>query len=303
MTVSKIQRRWLLLLPIFFMAYSTSDVMGKSKKQSPWVGAYTGCLGCNTNPAILWKQKNQAIGDGKLTYSRTFDPTIRPVGQESWRKTPSPKHFYSMKPPGNDNAGFIAGKYDREYQAMIRALPSESKITIHHEPENEMSGRTFYQLIKHAHDLAHSVRKDIQIWYVASGFQWETNKAGNVSSSDGWLEAAKYVDRVGIDVYATKKNFKPLSESKGFKRWWTQIVVPAGKAKTGQWGVPERGISGDNGEQARIAILNADWKWVTSQNADLFMYWDYNPKGKYYELDRPNEQKAFQAITAQGRQQ
>lgn len=297
----KIKKK-LLLIALLFLVIFASVATGKSKNQPPWVGARTTCVDCGTKPRALWEQKNAAIGKGKLNISRDFDPTLRPVGKESWRKVPSPQHFYSMKPPDGDISGFVAGKYDRQYREIVAALPSWTQITVHHEPEDEMSGQTFYTLIKHAHDVAHAVRKDVEVWYVATAFQWETNSKGNVATPEGWLQAAKYVDRAGIDIYASDRRFTEIARSKGFMEWWNQIAVPSGKATKGQWGIVERGISGEKGEQARIDILNADWSWATSHNAALFLYWDVNTKGKYYELDRPNEQKAYQAIAAAGRQ-
>jgi hypothetical protein len=302
MNPMKIKRQWLFIPLVILIVSFASVATHATKPQPPWVGARTTCVDCKTDPAILWNQKNTAIADSKLTLSRDFDPTIRPVGKESWRKVPSPKHFYSMKPPNGDIAGFIAGQYDRQYRKVVAALPPQTKITVQHEPEDEMSGETFYSLIKHAYALAHSVRQDIEVWYVATAFQWETNSKGNVATSEGWLDAAKFVDRVGIDVYASDRRFKDIARSEGFMKWWKQIAVPAGKAEKGQWGIVERGISGSNGEQARINILNADWSWAAAHHADLFLYWNVNTRGNYYELDRPNEQKAFQAIAAVGRQ-
>jgi hypothetical protein len=280
-----------------------SIATAETKANPPWVGAYTRCFGgCSTDPAVLWKQKNAAIGGDKLTISRDFDPTIPAVGKESWREVPSPKHFYSMKPPNGDIAGFIAGKYDNQYKDVIAALPAWTKVTVYHEPEDDMDGPTFYALIKRAHDLAHAVRNDVDVWYVATAYQWETNSKGNVTTSEGWLDAAKYVDHAGVDVYAPDRNFTDIAHSKGFMNWWNQVAVPADKSTNGKWGIVERGISGSNGEQARIGLLNADWAWANTHQAHLFLYWDSNSNGKYYELDRPDEQAAYRAIAAAGRQ-
>jgi hypothetical protein len=103
---------------------------------------------------------------------------------------------------------------------------------------------------------------------------------------------------MGVDVYASNRNFTDIAHSEGFMKWWNQIAIPAGKNTNGQWGIVERGISGSNGEQARIGILNADWAWATTHQAQLFLYWDSNAN----ELDRPDEQAAYRAIAAAGRQ-
>jgi len=262
---------------------------------TPWVGAYTGCGGtCSTDPATLWKEKNRLIGGGKLSYSRDFDPTIPSVGREAWRKVPSPYHFYSVKPPQDDINGFLAGRYDDALKAVIRALPAKTKVTMYHEPEDNMSGSTFAALLGHFKTVVKSVRPELSVWYVAMAYQWRTNSKGHVTTNKGWIDAAKTADAVGIDVYARAGYFKSLADDAGFTRWWNEIKVPSGKA---DWGIIERGISNDNGEAARVKMLNDDWSFAKAHDVRIFMYWD---NGKD-ELTGPKETAAYRAITGQGR--
>ena len=262
---------------------------------TPWVGAFTGCRGeCTTDPATLWNEKNRLIGGGRLSYSRDFDPTIPVVGKEAWRKVPSPYHFYSVKPPQEDINGFLAGRYDDALKAVIRALPAQTKVTMYHEPEDNMSGSTFAALLRHFKTVVKSVRPELSVWYVAMAYQWRTNSKGNVTTNKGWIDAAKTADAVGIDVYAPRSNFKSLADDAGFTRWWNEIKIPSGKA---DWGIIERGISDENGEAARVKLLTADWSFAKAHGVRFFMYWD---QGKY-ELKGAKETAAYRSIAAEGR--
>lgn len=261
---------------------------------APWVGAYTGCGGqCTTDPGTLWNEKNRLIGGGRLSYSRDFNKTIPEAGKEAWRKVRSPYHFYSMKPPDEDINGFLAGRYDDALKAVIKALPARTQVTMYHEPEDNMSGPTFAALLRHFKTVVKSVRPEIPVWYVAMAYQWQTNSQGHVTTNEGWIDAAKLADAVGIDVYASRANFKTLAEDAGFTRWWNEIKVPSGKT---DWGIIERGINGKNGEAARVKILNDDWAFAKAHGVRIFLYWDSSGD----ELTGPQETAAYRSIAAQG---
>lgn len=266
-----------------------------AQKTAPWVGAYTGCMGeCTIDAGTLWRDKNRLIGGGKLSYSRDFDPKIPAVGKEAWREVPSPYHFYSVKPTNGDVDGFLAGRYDDALKAVIKELPVGTKVTMYHEPEDNVTGQTFAVLLGHFKSVVHSVRPELQVWYVASAYQWRTNSKGHVATNAGWIDAAKVADAVGIDAYASASNFTSLADDAGFTRWWNEIKVPSGKA---DWGVIERGISGKNGEAARVRMLNADWSFVKARNVSIFLYWDHGAN----ELTGAEETAAYRFIAAQGR--
>jgi hypothetical protein len=275
---------------------TTSAGATEAAASTPWVGAYTGCHNqCTTDPATLWNQKNRLIGDGKLSYSRDFNPTIPPVGKEAWRKVPSPYHFYSVKPPEDDINGFLAGRYDNALRAVIRALPAGTKVTMYHEPEDNMSGQTFAALLGHFRTVVKSVRPELSVWYVAMAYQWRTNSKGHVTTTNkGWIDAAKAADAVGIDVYASRSNFKTLADDTGFTRWWNEIKVPSGKA---DWGIIERGISNENGEAARAKMLDDDWSFAKARDVHIFLYWDQGGN----ELTGAKETATYRSIAAQGR--
>jgi hypothetical protein len=261
---------------------------------TPWVGAHAGCDDtCTTDPATVWNETNRLIGGGRLSYSRDFNPTIPPVGKESWRKVPSPYHFYSVKPPADNINGFIVGRYDDALRAVIRALPAGTKVTMYHEPEDNMSGQTFAALLGHFRTVVKSVRPEIPVWYVAMAYQWRTNSKGHVGTNQGWIDAAKTADAVGVDVYAPARYFKSLADDAGFTRWWNEIKVPSGKA---DWGIIERGISNENGAAARVKILDNDWAFAKSHGLRIFLYWDTGGD----ELTGPQEAAAYRSIAAQG---
>jgi hypothetical protein len=295
----KNKSKWYLLPCIMLGLSFTAIATHAEKTSSPLVGVHS-------QPPENWTIDNKELGGGKLRMSRDFDSTIPAVGNEGWQRANAPKHFYSMKPPNDDIQGFIEGKYDKEFRAVVKALPPWTNLTVYHEPEDNMDGKTFYKLIKHAHDVAHDERKDrndIHVWYVAMSFQWETNSKGNVSTPEGWLDAAKYVDRVGVDVYARDNNFVDIGRNKGFMAWWNKIAVPAGKIANGKWGIMERGISRNQGADEQIKILQADWQWATTHNADIFLYWNADTNGNNYKIVEQKVKDAFQKIAAEGRQQ
>ncbi|MCP3802215.1 hypothetical protein NLX83_23380 [Allokutzneria sp. A3M-2-11 16] len=256
-----------------------------------WVGASTG------SQAAGWSTAQNAIGDDKLSYRRSFDPTLRSPDKASWRVAGS-RHWYSAKPPENDIQGYIDGKYDGQLRALAKDLPPGTIFTVYHEPEDDMSGATFNLLMRKTIDVVKAANPGVLVWYSAMAYQWETNSKGNVGSPAGWIDAARAADGVSLDVYASPGD-GPLRirDDKGFKRWWDLIKVPSGKP----WGISERGIAAAHGEQRRIAVLKDDWAFVKERGAHHFLYWQNNNDGKWM-LTGSEEKAAFRAIAAQGRQ-
>lgn len=274
-----------------------ADGGSDAAKQVPFVGAAAAGKG-SYDYGKVWDEVQEKIGDGKLTYRRCFDPTLPEAGRENWRRAKAAHSFYSAKPPKGDFKGLAEGKYDDRIRTLVRDLPAGTKFTVFHEPENDMSGRDFHRMFTRLHKVVKKERPDdVQLWYVAMAYQWRTNSKGHVDTSDGWLDAAKLADAVGIDIYASG-HFRTLDKDKGFKRWWEQIREPVGDGK--QWGVIERGITADKGEAARLEILDADWKFATAHGADSFLYWQ-SPKDGSWQLTTSAEVKAYRKIAAAGR--
>ncbi|MFB9905748.1 hypothetical protein [Allokutzneria oryzae] len=255
-----------------------------------WVGASTGPA------ADGWSAAQDDIGGGKLSYRRSFDPTLREPSSANWHKAGS-LHWYSAKPPNNDIQGYIDGKYDKELTALARELPSGTIFTVYHEPEDNMSGAKFAQLMRKTIAVVKSANSGVQVWYAAMAYQWETNSKGNVGSPAGWIDAARAADGVALDIYAGPREAIAIRDDAGFKRWWDLIKVPSGKP----WGIAERGIAAEHGEQKRIAILADDWAFAKEKGAHHFLYWQQNNDGKW-KLDTEKEKAAFREIAAQGRQ-
>jgi hypothetical protein len=49
-------------------------------------------------------------------------------------------------------------------------------------------------------------------------YQWQTNSQGHVTTNEGWIDATKLADAVGVDVYATRGNFTTLVDDPSFTR-------------------------------------------------------------------------------------
>ncbi|WP_129662805.1 hypothetical protein [Phytoactinopolyspora endophytica] len=288
-----------LLTGATMVVAGSTAVAGSGEERFPYVGAFAGDdLPDDYDRQLWWDKAQEDIGRGRLTYRRVFDPTIPAVGEEDWRKTDAPCNFYSVKPPDKDVQGYIDGLYDDRLRALVEALPECTVFTVYHEPEDNMSGQTFYQLMSKTVDVVKSVRPDIEVWYVAMAYQWMTNSKGNVATNDGWLDAAKIADGVGIDVYAPRWYFRSMEEDDGFWRWWDLIKVPSGK----KWGVLERGISADYGEDARATMLRDDWKFSVRMGAEMFLYWHTNiGMDEEWWLLGKKEQQVYQNMAAQGR--
>jgi hypothetical protein len=93
-------------------------------------------------------------------------------------------------------------------------------MTVWHEPENDMPGNRFAALTRRAYDDLKTVRPDVEYWTVAMAYQWETNSRGNTGTPAGWVDAARHVDAVGIDIYAPHWDFQPVRNDRGFQRWF-----------------------------------------------------------------------------------
>lgn len=242
---------------------------------NPVVGAFAGTT------ADQWVSADAAIGPLKIR--RSFDPTIVAAGNEAWRAVGGVSQFYSFKPPGGDVAGMTAGSYDSDVARICADLPGGSRVTVWHEPEDDWSAATMRDLYAHivpvCHTAAVTAGHSIYFWYVAMAYQW---RPGSTTVTDAtiatWLQVAAQVDRVGADVYSANWNgFHDLATAPDFQRWLTQLAVPSGKP----WGVVERGVSSENGDQARADVLAADWAYLTGLGGTgepsvpkTYMYWD-----------------------------
>jgi hypothetical protein len=265
---------------------------------APWVGAYVGELN-NPSPdyLALWRARQREWGP--VPVRRCYDSSIKAPDKGAWLKVPGAVPAYSLKPPNGDTSGFISGQYVTAYQALVQALPYGSFLAVYHEPEDNLTGETFAALTARAYDDAKMVRPDLTFMYAAMAYQWEIGAQGqgNTATTDGWLDAAKLVDLVTVDVYASQADFKPMSQDAGFARWMTDIVAASGTP----WGVTERGISDHAGDTARADILAEDWAYACRYGAQLFLYYDADWSGGNWLLDRPLELGVMGRIAAQGR--
>lgn len=262
---------------------------------APWVGAYVGQQTGTPNYPALWKTAQREYGP--LHVWRCFDSSIKTPVTARYNSVPGPVPFYSLKPPNGDVAGFTAGNYTTAYQSVVEGLPYGSHLAVYHEPEDDLTGSTFLSLTQRAYDDAKAVRPDVTFWYVAMAYQWETNSKGNVGSVAGWLDAAEYVDAVGIDVYAPSTDFKPMSQDGGFARWFNEIAAASGTP----WGVSERGVSGHAGETARADILAADWSFLCRNGGQMLLLWDADWDGYPYKLTGSAEKALMRGVASQGR--
>lgn len=282
---------------------------------APLVGAYVAAApGSDGDFQTPWDELDLQVGPLRL--ARSFDTTIVEPAKAKHHtiKGVGVSHIYSLKPPTvpgpdgptHDLEGFINGRYTKAYQRLVEALPSGTRFTVWHEPENDMTGTRFAALTARAvGDLRVVVPDPRRVSYgvVALAYQYQRNTKGHVLTAagklkPGWLEAARLADWRALDVYAGGPNdFTTISADVGAQRWLDLLVTETG----GPWGIAERGISNHAGEGARAKMLMADWRFVCSYGADFFMYWNAQLKTVPYPLVGHDELAVFGRIVAQGR--
>jgi hypothetical protein len=261
---------------------------------APRVGAYVGAETGTVDYPGLWRAAQRSFGP--LHIWRCFDSTIKAPASARYAKVPGPTPFYSLKPPNADRAGFAAGQYVTAYQTVVSGLPQGSYLAVWHEPEDDMTGDQFAALTERAYADAKAVRPDLTFCYAAMAYQWETNSQGNVGSSAGWLDAAKLVDLVTVDVYANDWHYWPLATDAGMARWLDEIAAASGRP----WGISERGIDSAAGENARIDMLMDDWLFACQHGAQMMLYWQANWTTGNWALTGATELAAMGRIAAQG---
>lgn len=262
---------------------------------APWVGIYVGDRG-DTSPdyPALWQARRASMDP--LRVWRCFDSTIRTPERARFRRLPGPIPAYSLKPPNGDHSGFARGRYSAGYRSVVSVLPRGAYLAVWHEPEDDLTGDEFLALTERAYADAKAVRPDVHFMYAAMAYQWRVN-GQHTRSVAGWLDAAKLVDVVTLDVYASRRNFTPMASDAGFRRWWDEIVAPSGTP----WGVTERGISDHAGQRARADMLLKDWRHAREAGAVMFLYWDADWSGGNWRLRGSVELAAMRRVVAEGR--
>ena len=271
-----------------------------AEPKAPWVGIYVGNQTGASDYQALYERAYLDLGH--LSYVRCFDSTIKSdPATAAFTRFKGVKVHYSLKPINNDHAGFAAGNQSAAFKKVVSALPKGARLSVWHEPEDDMTGAQFLALTKRARDDLKAVRPDVELVYAAMAYQYETNSKGNLTNVAPWVEAAKLCDSVSIDVYAPFNDYVPMEQDGGFITWKTKLVIPSGKP----WGVTERGIDDKSGEAARMKILAADIRYVLNSDCSYFYYWnaDWASNGVTYgyALKGPNEKALYKTLSAQGR--
>jgi hypothetical protein len=267
---------------------------------APWVGIYVGNQFGSSDYPALFEQAYMELGH--LSYVRCFDSTIKSdPATARFNNFKGVRVHYSLKPISGDHAGFAAGKQSADYRKVVSALPAGARLSVWHEPEDDMSGTDFLALTKRARDDLKAVRPDVEFVYTSMAYQWATNSKGNVGDAASWLEAAKLCDSVSTDVYAPSWDYNTIEQDSGFIAWQTRIAGPSGRP----WGITERGIDDHLGEAARMKILSADIRYALNSDCSYFYYWNadwQSGDNSYgYALKGPNENALFKVLSAQGR--
>lgn len=265
------------------------------------VGAYTGVQG---GTAAQQNERFQAAQAtlGPLPWARTFDDVIKPVGQEKWRQVSAQAYFHSVKPTNKDPQQLISAADKAKFQSMIQALPSGTKLTVWHEPENDMPATTFRAMTSRVCEYTREVRNDVEVWYVSLLYQWRVNSKGHTGPENQgvWGSVADLVDGVGIDTYASDWA-GPISyyQDPGFPKWWAHVASRA-MAQDKKWGVIERGISRNHGTAVRRQIMRRDFQHAQDNRADIFLAWNSDWNGNLWEITDPTEQEIYNHFAHRG---
>jgi hypothetical protein len=144
------------------------------------------------------------------------------------------KSFWSVKPPNNDRAGFIAGNYDAQLAAFAAAATDGSYGTMYHEPENDMQGAEFINVFRKFYTVCKTANPTLQLGYAAMEYQWDLGlvpTANKTTNPDAWWMGADYCDWLGTDVYGEDWHVgnppRALKDMGGFKRWYNWASTKA----------------------------------------------------------------------------
>lgn len=228
---------------------------------------------------------NNDLFNGRAKTARVFDTHLPALGTETWRALPAGiRPFWSCKAPAGsspdkrDWAGALAGAYDSDYAALFAAFPAEGRLTVCHEPEDNMSAADFRALTERLVALFRAnAQPGAQYWIVADAWQWNPANASyaNYQTDAKAAEIAALVpivDGVAADVYGSStRTMVSFGGYPGYTRWWRLVGQPAQDAGK-EVGLAERGLTAETAT-TRQALLIQDAADARAYKLSCYHWW------------------------------
>lgn len=187
--------------------------------------------------------------------------------------------WVSFKPKPVDVASGSWSAPLRATAEWFRNNPNNVLI-IHHEPEDDYSGRTFRDMFNRCADTLRAGYPEIRLCYAANTYQWLPDKASTARPQD-WqgINANIYA----ADVYSGGTSFPPtatLAEHVGFQRWLEYI------APSGPYALAERGWGA---HVKRVETIARESVWLEThpdgQRVTDYIVWNTGDDKGVWPLD------------------
>jgi hypothetical protein len=232
---------------------------------------------------------------GPLHAWRVFDGAKMP---SSWAEHPG-----SLTPRGVVSYPSIkpdAIADDAERLAALRGfavgIPAGTRVIVHHEPENDMSGAEFTALFTEAYRALKGVNPSIEVGIANLGFQWQEGMASTADPSQ-WSPAAEVADFIGVDDYALKPHKvydTLLADKPDFQRWYAWASTFGKPLEVLEFGR----MADPNDTSVRPRVLLDSETWLRQHHFRGFLYWQNTGAAGDWRLDDPGSIEAWRSIAS-----
>jgi hypothetical protein len=219
--------------------------------------------------------------------------------------------FVSAGVPGGDYSGVVAGRYDAQIRAAVIPLPERTRVTMNHEPENDVPGPTWVAMFRHFYTVAKQANPSVQIGPAHLTYGWRNGVVGGcgnnagTQSPDAWDVGDAYRDFSAADTYSVRG--QALETDPQFRAWFDYFsrvsTKPLGIAEYGQYAVPPGGQRSSTLEAKRAQLIAQDAVWLDSQPqfSGMWMAWNGSGAQGNWELQDQGSIAAWRTVAARGR--
>jgi hypothetical protein len=224
---------------------------------------------------------------GQLGIRRVFTSAaaLPPADAVSCQQQHGATLWYSFKTTCTPVA-VTAGSCDAQIQAIAAAMPADSFLTYHHEPEDDMTGVEFVAAFTRVYQQGKAANPAVHIVPVHMAYQWRPGSAFVTNNGIGgdrelqdWVVPAGYADAYGIDLYwqASTRGSEPndpvsVGSDPRMLRWYGTFGTLGRPLTLTEWGIDD-----DMGVRAsRGPAIRASRAWLTSHGFQVVCYWQHD---------------------------
>ncbi|MEJ7707306.1 MAG: hypothetical protein WKF82_08535 [Nocardioidaceae bacterium] len=273
---------------------------------------------------VVGADNNEGFGNNTLAAFQDADGLIGPLRMRrsfpslgSWPDAVAADRaagylsFVSAQVPGGDYAGVAAGRYDAEIVAAVTPLPARTRITMNHEPENDVAGATFVAMFRRFYTVAKAANPYVEVGPAHLTYGWRNGVVGNCGNNgagqtpEEWDVGDGFRDFTAADTYSV--NSQALQVDPQFRAWFDFFSrvsnKPLGIAEYGQYAVPPGGVRDATAEAKRAKVIRQDAAWLAQQTkfTGMWLVWNgYGAQGNW-KLQDPASIDAWRAVCAKGR--